>query len=462
MERPDYLALLRPLIAGRRVILAGGVVAASTPVAELIHRLGAEAILIVGTEGMGAGPPPAPEVASWVAAELPPMPSIVAMIRAGNRLLAEPPPEFRRAVEEFDPAGTALVIGTFLNEAPQLLGRPFLAHRRAAWVALDDKTIVDALWDEVGVARAPSAVVPLAGDAARAAAAELDAGSGTVWAADSSEGWHGGADGLRWVRGAPDVDDAVRAFAGRARHVRIMPFLQGVPCSIHGIVYADDVIALRPVEQITLRRADQPTFFYAGCATFYDPPEPVRESMRAMARRVGDHLRDRVDFRGAFTIDGVIAADGFRPTELNPRSGAGLLVLERGQPEVPLSLLLEFLVGGHDLGYDPRELECTLVEGADAHRGGGTWHGVAATVPETSEREVIGGPDGWRWAAGADTATGEVSAGPSSMGGFVRLRAFGHDTATGPSFGPAAVAFWAFADRALGTDVGPLEPAVPS
>jgi hypothetical protein len=341
-----------------------------------------------------------------------------------------------------------------------LLGRPFLAYRRPAWIALDDKTEVDALWDEVGVPRAPSAVVSLGGVAARQAAAELDAGAGTVWAADSSQGWHGGAEGLRLVRGPSGVDDAVRAFAERAHRVRIMPFLEGVPCSIHGIVYPDHVIALRPVEQITLRRRDQPTFFYAGCATFFDPPEPIRESMRAMARRVGEHLRDRVDFRGAFTIDGVVGADGFRPTELNPRSGAGLVLMQRHQPELPLPLLLDALVAGYELAYDPRELECALLAGADAHRGGGTWRAVPAIVPETSARKVIGGPDGWRWAADDETATAEVSAGPSSVGGFVRLSAFADRNAIGPPFAPAAAAFWAFADHELDTDVGPLAAAV--
>jgi hypothetical protein len=96
-----------------------------------------------------------------------------------------------------------------------------------------------------------------------------------------------------------------------------MPFLDGVPCSIHGIVYPHHVIAVRPVEQITLRRVDQQTFFYAGCATFFDPPGAVTEAMRDLARRVGAHLRSTVGFRGAFSVDGVIGADGFRPTELN-------------------------------------------------------------------------------------------------------------------------------------------------
>jgi hypothetical protein len=460
MEETDYAELLRPLVAGRRVVLAGGVVAGFTSVAELIRRLGAEAVLVVGTEGVGSGPPPAPDVASWIAAKPAAADSLLAMLRAGSQVLADPPPEMRQALEAFDPAGTALVIGTFLNESTHFLGRPFLAHRHPEWIALDDKTTVDALWDAVGVIRAPAAVVSLAEpDAARRAAAEVATGRGTVWAADSVNGWHGGAEGLRWVRRPGDVDEAMNAFAGYARRVRIMPFLDGVPCSIHGIVYPDHVIAVRPVEQITLRRVDQPTFFYAGCATFFDPPAAVTEAMRDLARRVGEHLRSTVGFRGAFSVDGVIGADGFRPTELNPRSGAGLGVIQRGLPELPLSLLLEALVGEVDLAYDPRQLEGTLVAAADTCRAGGTWRVVPTRVDAVTSRPAAGGVDGWRWAAEGEAASGEVSAGASNLGGFVRLAADAGRTAVGPSFAPAAAAFWAFADRELHTGVGPLEPA---
>ena len=60
------------------------------------------------------------------------------------------------------------------------------------------------------------------------------------------------------------------------------------------------------------------------------PAGGVREEMREAARRVGEQLRAEVEFRGAFTLDGVATADGFRPTELNPRFGAGLEVITRG------------------------------------------------------------------------------------------------------------------------------------
>jgi hypothetical protein len=99
------------------------------------------------------------------------------------------------------------------------------------------------------------------------------------------------------------------------------------------------------------------------------------------------------------------------------------------------------------------------VTAADAHRAGGTWRVVPASVGEMTSRPVVGGSDGWRWAAEGEAASGEVNTGPSNLGGFVRLAAAADRTAVGPSFAPAAAAFWGFADRELHTGVGPLEPA---
>ena len=107
-----------------------------------------------------------------------------------------------------------------------------------------------------------------------------------------------------------------------------MPFLDGIATSVHGIVLPDGVAVLRPVELVTLRRGHE--LVYAGCSTYWDPPTAVREEMRAAARRVGEQLRADVEFRGAFTLDGVATRDGFRPTELNPRFGAGLMIITHG------------------------------------------------------------------------------------------------------------------------------------
>ena len=49
------------------------------------------------------------------------------------------------------------------------------------------------------------------------------------------------------------------------------------------------------------------------------------------------------------------------PTELNPRSGAGLHTMLRPLPEIPFQLLLDTLVGGLHLDYDPADLEALVV-----------------------------------------------------------------------------------------------------
>ena len=90
--------------------------------------------------------------------------------------------------------------------------------------------------------------------------------------------------------------------------------------------------------------------------------------MRAAARRVGEHLRAAYDYRGAFGIDGVLTADGFRPTELNTRMSAGLTaVSEIDRPF--FSLLQTTLLLGDDPGITVAELE-GLLPLVDAHRTG--------------------------------------------------------------------------------------------
>ena len=339
-------------------------------------------MLVVGTEGKGVGPPP--EGAEWVTSgglES----SMLASVRAGVARLRAPTAEVVAAVEAFEPVGGALVIGTFLNEAPELCGRPFLAWRRPEWLALEDKLVADDVWDRAGVARAPSAVVPLDPAAVSAAAHQLDRGAGTVWAADASEGWHGGAELVRWVRTRDEVDAVCRDLSGHSSAVRVMPFLPGVPCSIHGIVYPGYVSALRPVEQVSLRRPGRTRFFYAGCASFYDPPDAVRASMRTAARRVGDYLREAVGYRGAFTIDGVVGEDGFLPTELNPRSGAGLHTMLRALPDIPFQLLLDAARRRRRAGLRP-----CRPRSPGGRRGGrapGRWH--VAPGRDTATRAVV-------------------------------------------------------------------------
>ncbi len=87
-----------------------------------------------------------------------------------------------------------------------------------------------------------------------------------------------------------------------------------------------------------------------------------------MARRVGEVLRATYGYRGGFGVDGVLTADGFRPTELNSRMSAGLTTLA-AVDRAFMSLLQTNLVAGVDTGLDVATVE-SLVPLMDAHRTG--------------------------------------------------------------------------------------------
>ncbi len=468
MDLLRYAEPLRSLVAGRRVIFIGEVATGFTAMAELVRELDATDVLVVALARRGIGPLPSPEVATTLVFHADVGPGAMDGIRATEARIANPSADLLEAVRSFDPAGTALVVGTFLNTQSHLDGRPFLAHRRPEWLALEDKTVVDALWDAVGLPHAPSTVAPVDHRELTRASNELDAGEGVVWSGDTKEGFNGGAEYVRWIRNPTELHDAFAFFSGRCDSVRVMPFLDGIPCSIHGIVFPDYVATLRPVEMLTLRRvernASQGAFAYVGCATFYDPDAEVRDAMRAAARTVGAHLRTTVGYRGAFTIDGVATGGGFRPTELNPRFGAGLTAMFGSVPSLPIVLLNDAIAGGIDLGLDARAFEADLLAVADAQRWGGTWRAVpSANVVTATDRPLVYDARAmeWRWAGEAESADATVSSIQEASNGRIRLTLRPDRTRVGDSVAPLAAAFWRFADANLGSDLGPLISAEP-
>ena len=197
--------------------------------------------------------------------------------------------------------------------------------------------LADAIWDAADVAaravphRRPGRRRRRCDDGDRASwRTEL----GAVWVGDARDGFNGGGNYVRWVRDADDLARRAAFFQPRCDRVRVMPFLDGVPCSIHGFVLPDGTAALRPVEIATLRNPVDRSFVYGGLGTTWDPPAADRDEMRDAARRVGRHLQRAHGYRGAFGIDGVLTADGFRPTELNTRMSAGATHGRRGRPAV--------------------------------------------------------------------------------------------------------------------------------
>ena len=170
----SLVAELRPRFAGRKVVLTGGPLAALTGVCRRLRELGAERPFLLAT-GMGTGEVPAPEEAEWCVVEVR-APDVVAEIRAAMRLLRLLPHDVVDALDRWDPERRALVLSPMFNELPEIAGRRVYGPRRPEWRRLEDKVVVDALWDELGVTRAPSEVVAAEPGALRAVAARLDRG----------------------------------------------------------------------------------------------------------------------------------------------------------------------------------------------------------------------------------------------------------------------------------------------
>jgi hypothetical protein len=326
-------------------------------------------------------------------------------------------------------------------------------------VALEDKTTNDALFDRAGVACAPSEIVAAADRRALdAAAARVDRGAGTVWSGDAREGFNGGGVLVRHVTRPDSATKVAELMAARCDRVRVAPFLDGIPCSIHGIVATDGIAVFRPMEMVVLRTPDT-TFRYAGVASYWDPPAAARDEMRAAARRVGALLRDEVGFAGSYGIDGVLTADGFRPTELNPRMGGGLSVVARAVPDIPLFPLHWIAAAGLPLGVTAGELEETLTAAADARRGGGGWVFVNRTFAETSTYRMVVEGEVCRPAGEDETADAELTIGPGAQGGFVRCILEPDRTRVGPSVAPRVCVVLAWADAEFDLGLGPLTPA---
>lgn len=436
--RTHWADLARRVLAGRRVVLVGERLGAAAASVAQVRGLGAAEVLVVA-RGTGTGDPPPPHLAQRFVVDVDGA-DLAAETVAYEAALASPSPALVDALDAFDPTFEAVVWGRLFGPLPHLAGRPVVGGRTADWIAVERKVTVDALFDRARVERPPSAVLPVTDvDALAAVADRLDAGCGTVWAGDAAGGPNGGGHFVRWVRTEADRAAALAWFTGRCTEVRIAPFVAGVPCSVHGIVFPDHVAVFRPVEIVTLHPTGTNRFVYGGTATFWDPPVAAREDMRAAARRVGRTLREVAGYRGAFGVDGVLTTDGFRPTELNARFAGGLETLAATVPDVPLEIVDRAVVEGLDLDHRPVDLEAVVVDAADASRGGSV-HLLADTPAVTTT---------WH-----DTPLGRAAHGPRPGGSLLRLFLEPAAVPTGSLVAPAALSVL----RSLAADVGASVP----
>ncbi len=452
-----YRAELRPVLDGRRFVLVGGPVAGLTGFGAELQSLGGSPFL-VGTS-LGTGPVPDRRKMPWFSFGLRARSMMEELHRSEAAMQCESG-RLARALDRWDAERRARATGLIvMSRLPRVAGRRFWGGRLARWHALEDKTRIDGLWRSLGVARAPARVVAADLDALLRAHEALDHGAGTVWSADVRDGLNGGSEGVRRVRDRDDARRSARELARIADRVRVMPFLEGVPCSIHGIVLPGQTVVAKPVEMITLRRPDSGGFVYAGMSTTWDPPARDAAAMRMLCRRAGEAIRRRVGYRGPFTIDGILTADGFRPTEINARFGASMGLLASGATGVPMAWLCLAATAGERLRYRPRLLQEVLDEAADHRRAGRATQLVRLRPEQPQMIQLVQGTRGMRRARSGESPDGVLALGSSALGGFVRYVPDTRRIPRGERLAPRAIAAFAWADRRLGTGIGPLEAA---
>jgi len=449
----EYRALLERTFGGRRWICAGAVVMEGVGMSRFIREAGGEALAIGGTRGAGE----IPADLETIDLGLPPARSMMEAIHRSEAAMQALPAWAVERIDRFDPRREARAMVPIFSGLHEVAGRPVYGARDPRWTALEDKTRADAVWDAAGITRAPSAVIEPVAQAVADLWPALDRGFGLVIARDNSTGWHGGADGTRWARTTDEIAGVLAEIGAGAARVRVMPFLEGLPCSIHGWVLGDKVATFRPVEMVVLRVAGTSKLHYARAATFWEAEPALRDAMREAAHRVGAHLRDSVSFRGVFTVDGVATADGFLPTELNPRYGAGMSVMCKAIPDFHAYPIHLATIAGDADAIDAARLEADIVAGSLEHRSGGGM----AMVPRKLEEQTLqlDCRDG-AWSV-SDREKGDATAivGPSGVGSIVLCNLDPAATPHGPPVAGRVASALNFLDGHFDLGLGELQPA---
>jgi hypothetical protein len=338
--------------------------------------------------------------------------SAVDSIRAFFKSVENPDPDVLASVDRFDPDRTARVIAEPYATASEMVSRKTFGVRRPQWWAWEDKMRVDSLWEDLAIPRAPYRIVAVAD--APEAASDLGNENGSVWVADNSTGWHGGGDYVRWVPTTQDPGPVADWFSTRADRVRVMPFLDGLPCSIHGWVSPGGTAIFQPVEILVFRDLTNHQLVYSGVATVWHAPESLEAEMRLVASKVGRAIHERDGYLGPFGIDGVATSEGFRPTELNPRMSAGVGA-QLGTIDLPLGSLMRAEIEGL-IEVDHRWLEESVRQQRKPH----IHFGKLFSKEVRDSMFVAVGYDGGTIAVETeDRSVGKITAGPAATGSFV-------------------------------------------
>lgn len=450
-----YRDMLKPVYADQKFMHVGEIDVGVVHAASVLDELGAATpLLLAGNQGTSGAPLPKNLRLHLLGTK---GENMVDSARNLLTALSNLSVEVIEDINDWDPEREARwACEGLLLEMGEIAGRPKYGRRLEPWTDLENKTTIDALWDAIGVKRAPSIVSDISKPNLIENAKTLDNGLGTVWVPDNREGVQGGSISLRWAISDEDYDTTKEEMREIADRVRVMPFLEGIPVSVHGIVFPKGIAVFRPVELIVLRKREERRFLWSGCSTGYDPHPQDRERMREIARNTGTYLRDSVDYRGPFSIDGILTREGFVPTELNPRLSGGFGAMLQGLPELPFAPLCWAIMENEQLDYRPSLLEKAIVQAADATR---RLRGHTQTTIAVNERrtvELVGEESVYREVHEGELPEAAITIGPSPVGGIVIFSLYSSSEANNVLVAPEMVRALRFSDDFFGTDFGEL------
>jgi hypothetical protein len=347
--------------------------------------------------------------------------------------------------DAFDTQRAATLLLPDPLDPPQTGARRGFGRRSPVWRVLENKTIVDTLWDTMSIPRARSIVADSPANLAQLGGL-VDQGAGVVCAVQPGDGsGSAGGDGIYWwsSQPPPTVQSAVRD-----ARVRLMPLLPGLPTRLHGLVTTSDVIPFPPLEVVALPRLDRGTFLCAGTA----PMLGEHGELLAITEHAGQVLRDRIAYRGAFSIDGILTTAGFRPTDLNARLTSAM---EAVPSPLRIRLHLANMLAREDAELDPHALR-TLARTVFGRPANYTLYGAATTANDRPRAALV------RWqgehlrVADGGQAHGQLTISPSLRGWLLTAKLRVEHLLPNRSLNSLAPQVFELSDAVLGTDFGAL------
>ncbi len=357
-----------------------------------------------------------------------------------------------QAADTFDPDRRAALVVPDPLDPPAAGTRSRIGRRPPGWRLLEDKALVDTVWDLLAVPRAPSIVVDIADIATdlEALGALVDRGAGVVCSSQSADTPMAGADGVYWWRRGQPPMLTNRQLAGRVR-VRLMPLFEGLPVRLHGLVTPTSVVGFPPMEVVALPRTEHGTFLCAGTVSTL----AETAALTRCTERIGVALRRQFGYLGAFSVDGVLTEDGFMPTDLNARLTSAM---EDRSSDLRVLLQATNLLVREAVEPGPdvvRKLSDMIFSRKAEH----TVYGAAATASVDASCSVDIRWNGDNLVPVHDgEADGTLTLNPSLRGWQLTARLIVDRLPAGGPMGLLAVELFRFCDRNWGTNFGELEP----